>query len=153
MDYKPSDAEKKLAALVQAFSVLVLFVPGIVALRSPRGKRSPYIRYWAKVSIIWSIIVSVLLAGGIIAVVCFHTTALLLAILVVHSVLCVLATMGTLANTPFGYLFVGDMFCLYEMANVWRAPRAKLNEKARKRLAEEAELRKAQEDELEGRYI
>jgi hypothetical protein len=119
MNYKPTEDEKNLAALTQMLAAVMLFVPGLVVGLMKAGKASPYVRYWAKVSMCWGICVVFLLGASVAVLVFLHTALVLLVVCVVHLFFSVMGALAAEAERPFHYLFVADAFCRNEQAILW----------------------------------
>jgi hypothetical protein len=80
---------------------------------------SPYVRYWVKANLIWSIIVTVLLVGLAALWVFAGMWTPFGLVVIVHILMCVMGAFAASFNYPFGYLFVSRHFCEDEMAAVY----------------------------------
>ncbi len=123
MNYRPDDDEKTFAATVQLIAAVGLFLPGLVVRRSTLWHRSPYVRYWAKVSVAWSVITAILLSMCVWIAVWQGMTEPLIAVSVLHALLSVMGAFAAMFNSPFRYVFVGRMFCRRELSLLWYDPK------------------------------
>jgi hypothetical protein len=114
MAYVPSEKEKKQAVLMQGAAIVLLFLPPAVLLASKGRRLSPFMRYWAKANLIWSVLATVLIVAAAVAGWFLQTANPLICTIVLHVVLCVMAAFAASLNLPFGYLFVGSCFCSEE---------------------------------------
>jgi hypothetical protein len=103
---------------VQAASVFLFFIPGLV-IRTTKWGRSPYVRYWAKVNLIWSLYSFVFFA--LFAV--LHYVAAVKSPMVVvwcaHALMTIMGAFAAMFNRPVGYFVIAERFCLKEMAAVY----------------------------------
>lgn len=128
MDYKPTEREKNLAAAVQMFSILFFFIPGMAVAGSDEGKRSPYLRYWTRISIAWSIFVIVLF-GIFIAFLFINGSAILCVLTgVIHVLACVMGAVSSVSMTPFQYFGLGGLLYRRSMAEIWYQHRKRIRE-------------------------
>lgn len=118
-----SDHERNVAAAMQMLAALTLFLPGLVARRTRLAARSPYLRYWAKASVVWSTLTAILLAGAIACALWFDTLVAVVVVGTLHVMFCVMGAFGAMFDTPFRYAFVGRLFCSAELACLWYDPR------------------------------
>lgn len=117
--YQPTEQDKSIAAVVQFLAMVLFFLPGWIVGQTSLSFDSPYIRYWAKVSCRWSILIlmaSALCIGEWLLLNSAHVAVLLL---VIHVLFSVMGAFAALTNTPFGYLFCGEAFCSLEMSALW----------------------------------
>lgn len=131
MAYSPNDMERSSAAVPQALALLLFFIPPWVMLHTKRGRLSPYIRYWCRVSFAWSFVALLLVVGTIVAGLHFHASSPLLLVVVLHVVMCVMGAFAATFNVPFGYVFVASLFCQKEWIELyrpWEAPSRKSDE-------------------------
>ena len=122
MNYSPSEAERNRSAVVQVLAIIGFFIPGLIARRTLHGVRSPYLAYWSKVSMVWSIVATVLVVGGVAVVILAETKLLLATVATAHVLFCVMGAFASVFNIPFDYLYVGRTFCRYEMSLLWYDP-------------------------------
>ena len=122
MNYSPSEAERNRSAVVQVLAIIGFFIPGLIARRTLRGVRSPYLAYWSKVSMVWSIVATVLVVGGVAVVILAETKLPLATVATAHILFCVMGAFASVFNIPFDYLHVGRTFCRYEMSLLWYDP-------------------------------
>ena len=119
MTYSPSESEKRNVAIVQSLAAVFFFVPAAIALQTAEGKRSPYLKYWYKVSVCWSlmmviVIVTAFALGRILEV---PTGPVILGI--IHGVFCMTGALSAYFNTPFCYWFVAHTCCRDELGEVY----------------------------------
>ena len=119
MTYTPSESEKQTAAVVQLLAGVFLFIPPLVIWCSKIGKDSPYVRYWAKVCLVWSFLTTIAIAGGSAAAVILETPSPAIVLAVVHFVVCMTGAISSYFNTPFRYWFIANWFCELELGNVY----------------------------------
>ncbi len=81
--------------------------------------RSAFLSYWLRVSAIWSVIVALLLIGGVVVAVRFDTWVPVVLTIVLHVLSCVMAALSAASNTCFQYFFVGRFFCRRHMERAW----------------------------------
>lgn len=119
MTYLPSESEKRVTAIVQALAGILLFIPPLVVLRSRVGRRSPYVKYWAKVCLFWSLMMTVIIVTAVACarILTINSPAIVFAI--VHFVFCVTGAMSSYFNTPFRYWFVANTLCESELGDVY----------------------------------
>ncbi len=119
MTYSPSESEKRVTAIVQAAAGVFLFVPSLVALRLSVARRSPYIQYWLKVNLYWSLLVMVILTTAFTLEQILHIQGPTLVLFIIHFVFCVTGALSSYFNTPFKYWFVAEKCCLENLADVY----------------------------------
>jgi peptidoglycan/LPS O-acetylase OafA/YrhL len=117
--YAPSEQEKRATAVIQGLAALFLFVPPMVGLRLRDFRRSPYMHYWGRVSLVWSLMITILMVFGAVASYILEIQGPIVALGVVHVVFCITGAMSSYFNTPFRYWFVADRFCRNELGNVY----------------------------------
>lgn len=119
MTYTPSDSEKQTTAVAQLLAGVLLFIPPLVVWRTQFAKRSPYVRYWAKVCLVWSSLMTIAIAGGSAATVILESPNPAIFLAVVHFVVCMTGAISSYFNTPFRYWFIANKFCELELGNVY----------------------------------
>ncbi len=119
MTYYPSDRERISAAVIQAAAAGLLCVPPLIAWRVAKLRRSPYLRYWMKVCLVWSLINTLLVVASMVAGVLLEFTAPVILPFVVHFVFCVVGALSSYFNTPFRYWFIANKFCEAELGDVY----------------------------------
>ena len=107
----PTESERGTAALAQGLAAVFFFIPPWVARRSSLGRRSPYVGYWTRVSVIWSVFALVVLGGAIAGGILFDTETPVVLVILIHVILCVMGAFAASFNIPFGYVFVATLFC------------------------------------------
>ena len=120
MRYTPSERERNCATAVQAASVLLFFIPGLIVGRTRWG-RSPYVRFWAKVNTIWSIYLFIIAATLCVIGVLVDDQTLFVVVWSIHAVMVILGAFASMFNRPMNYFFVAERFCFKEMAEVYGA--------------------------------
>ncbi len=124
MAYSPCDSERTTAALVQAIGAVLLIVAPWVGTRTAAFRSSPYVRYWVKANLIWSVCAVVFGCGAVAAQYVLQVHGLLGAVILAHIVMCVMGAFSATFNLPFGYLFVASLFCEREWWAIRRPGRA-----------------------------
>ena len=119
MTYTPSEAEKRAAVAIQSLAAVFLFIPPAIAWRVRRVRASPYIKYWTKVCLVWSLLATVLIAASWAAAVILEFPDPAILPFIVHFVFCVVGGLSSYFNTPFRYWFVANKFCEQELGNVY----------------------------------
>lgn len=119
MTYTPSESEKRAATIVQALAGILVFVPPLVAMRMPSLRRSPYVKYWSKVCLCWSLISAILIATAIACTWILETPGPAIILGIVHFVFCITGALSSYFNTPFRYWFVANRCCEAELSNVY----------------------------------
>lgn len=114
MAYSPTETEKKRALLLQALAVILFFIPPWIGIRSRMGRTSPFLRYWTKVNLIWSLLAVFLIAAAVAVEHCLDIGGVLVLVILLHVVLCVMGAFAASWSLPFGYLFVAACFCADE---------------------------------------
>ena len=108
--YQPTYEERLIATITQIMALPLAFIAPLIVLLV-EGRRSPYIRYWAKVAMFWQIfwLIGMIVAGllAVVVIGCFVVPFLI----GMDLVLCVLAAVKAYYNEPFGYWFVADLVC------------------------------------------
>jgi len=119
MTYTPSESEKQTAAIVQVLAAVLLFVPPLAIWWARLTKRSPYIKYWDKVCLVWSLLMTIAIAAGSAAAIILDSASPAIGLIVVHVVVCVTGALSSYFNTPFRYWFIANTFCEMELGNVY----------------------------------
>jgi len=127
MTYSPSESEKRAAAGVQALAGVFFFIAPLIGYTKRPYRSSPYLRYWSKACLIWSIVTTVFMVTGTVVGLILEIPPPAAAIFVVHLVFCIVGALSSYFNTPFKYWIIADRFCEQEFDSVYgqmRAPRA-----------------------------
>jgi len=120
MTYTPSDSEKHGAAVVQLLAAVAYFVPGLIVEHGARrGRSSPYVVLWAKMSRCWSVMTFVALATAVGAGVFFGTAVPAVLVGVIHIMFSVMGAFSSVFNLSFHYLFIAEKFCPEELGEVY----------------------------------
>ena len=119
MTYTPSESEKQTTAIVQLLAGVLLFIPPLAIWRTKLTKDSPYVKYWAKVCLVWSFLMTFAIAGGTAAAVILESPSPTVVLAVVHFVVCMTGAIASYFNTPFRYWFIANKFCETELGNVY----------------------------------
>jgi hypothetical protein len=123
MTYTPSEGEKTCATFLQAASVFLFFVPALFIRWTHWGK-SPYVRFWAKANLIWSLYLFIIVAMFFILQVVTGVSALFVVIWCAHALMTIMGAFAAMFNRPLGYFLVTDWFCSKEMSAVYGAAMA-----------------------------
>jgi len=119
MGDRPTEQDRNLSAAVQLASGVALFGAAWWVARLHRTRRSAFLSYWLRVSAIWSVIVALLLIGGIVVAVRFGTWVPVVLTIVLHVLSCVMAALSAASSACFRYFFVGRFFCREHMERAW----------------------------------
>lgn len=119
MTYTPTEHEKRVSAVVQALGALFLFVPSLVISQTQIGNRSPYVKYWSKVCLYWSLMTFIIGASVTVAAVILEIPAPAIVLAIVHVVFCITGALSSYFNTPFQYWFIAEKCCRDELGNVY----------------------------------
>ncbi len=119
MTYSPSESEKRASAIVQALAGIFLFVPPLILLTTTKSRRSPYIKYWAKVNLYWSLFMAIILITTVALGQILEIQGPAIVLGTVHFVFCVTGALSSYFNTPFRYWFVAHKCCIDELSNVY----------------------------------
>ncbi len=119
MTHTPSESEKRITAIVQAASAVLLFIPAFVVLRNAAMRKSPYVRYWAKVNMYWSLVVTIILVSTIFLGEILDVAGPAIILGVVHFLICITGAVSAYFNTPFQYWFIAKKFCGPELGDVY----------------------------------
>ena len=119
MTYSPSESEKRLSCVIQALAAVFFFIPPLIARSAKRVKNSPYVRYWNKVCLVWSLLSAALLVVGSAVAISLNLPGPATLVLIVHFIFCVFGGLCSHFNTPFRYWFVANKFCEPELADVY----------------------------------
>lgn len=119
MTYTPSLPEKKAAAIIQVLAGLFLVFAPFVALRTRYGKISPYVQYWGKACLVWSLIMTLLIAVSLTAELMLDFEGATFVLWILHFVFCMTGSICSFFNTPFFYWFVAHKYCREELGHVY----------------------------------
>ncbi len=117
--YAPIESEKRFTAVIQALAGVFLFIPPAVALNTRTGKRSPYVKYWSKVCLCWSLIATILMVTAVVCSNILNLPGPAIVVAVVHFVFCITGALSSYFNSPFRYWFVAHSCCRNELGNVY----------------------------------
>lgn len=117
--YAPTESERRSTAAIQGMASVLLFLPPLIALRSKSGRRSPYMKYWCKVCLCWSLIVAIVMVTAVVCARILDFPGPAVVVAVVHFVFCVTGAMSSYFNSPFRYWFVAGTCCEEELDNVY----------------------------------
>ena len=120
MTYTPSDSEKSLATFLQVASIFLFFVPGMI-IRRTRHWRSPYIRFWTKANMIWSIFTFVPFFVFLLLDILINLDAPVVVIWCIHALMTIMCSFASMFNRPLGYFMITNRYCVREMAGVYGA--------------------------------
>ncbi len=120
MTYTPSEAEKTCATFVQVASVILFFIPGLI-IRSTRYGRSPYVRYWAKANVVWSLYTFVVFAIFVALHIVAGIPSPAVVVWCAHAMMTIMGAFAAMFNRPVGYFLIAEKFCLKEMSAVYGA--------------------------------
>jgi len=128
MTYTPTETEKRVTVLVQSLAAIFFFIPPLVAWNLRRMRSSPYIKYWVKTCLVWSLLSTLTIVAGTVATILLDLPLPTILLVIVHFVFCIIGGLSSYFNTPFRYWFIANKFCEAEMQNVYGqlmvAPRA-----------------------------
>ncbi len=119
MTYVPQESEKRATAIIQSLAGLFFFLPPLVALQFKSARRSPYIKYWSKVCLYWSMIMSIIIITAAVCSGILHVSSPWIILWIVHFVFCITGAMSAYFNTPFRYWFVANKCCEAELGDVY----------------------------------
>lgn len=119
MTHTPSESERRYAASLQALTAVFLFIPPLVAWQMRPSKTSPYVKYWCKTCLIWSLFTALVIAAAtfVASILGFPGPAVMLVI--IHFVVCIVGSLSSYFNTPYRYWFIARMFCGDELGHVY----------------------------------
>ncbi len=119
MTYTPSETEKRTTVLIQALAAVFFFIPPLVAWKMKRVRSSPYVKYWAKTCLVWSLLSTLTIVVGTAATILLELPVPTPLLAIVHFVFCIIGGLSSYFNTPFRYWFVANKFCEPELRNVY----------------------------------
>lgn len=119
MTYTPSEREKRATVAIQSLAAVFFFIPPLIAWGLQRFKTSPYIRYWTKVCLIWSLLSTILIVAGSVAAMLLEIAVPAILLFIVHFVFCIVGGLSSYFNTPFRYWFIANRFCRAELGDVY----------------------------------
>ena len=120
MTYNPSEAEKSCATFLQAASVFLFFIPAL-CIRATKWGRSPYVRFWAKANMIWSLYMFIIVMLFVILQIITGVTTFVVVVWCTHALMTIMGAFAAMFNRPLGYFLITDRFCGKEMAAVYGA--------------------------------
>ncbi len=119
MTYSPSDNEKRTACIIQALAAVFFFLPPLIARSIRRVKNSPYVRYWNKACLVWSLLSAAALIVGSAVAISLELPGPFVFVFLVHFIFCVFGALSSHFNIPYRYWFVGSRFCEPELADIY----------------------------------
>ena len=119
MTYVPSESEKRATAAIQSLAAILFFIPPLLVWRVKRVKTSPYIKYWTKVCLVWSLLSSVILVAATAAAIVLEFPVPTILLFIMHFVFCIFGGLSSYFNIPYRYWFVANRFCETELGNVY----------------------------------
>ncbi|MEE9296743.1 MAG: DUF4870 domain-containing protein [Phycisphaerae bacterium] len=117
--YTPTESERRATAAIQGLAGFLLFLPPLIALQTKPGRRSPYIKYWSKVCLCWSLIVTIVMITAVVCASILDFAGPGIVVATVHFVFCVTGAMSSYFNSPFRYWFVAHACCESELGEVY----------------------------------
>ena len=120
MTYTPSESEKNCATVLQAFSIFLFFLPGLIVRRTHWWK-SPYIRFWAKANLIWSVFLFIPIMFFFLLDFLVNTNGVFIVVWSIHAIMVIMCSFAAMFNRPVGYFIITNRYCLREMADVYGA--------------------------------
>lgn len=119
MTYVPSESERRAAAVIQSLAAIFFFIPPLAVWRARSVRTSPYIKYWTKVCLVWSLLTSIIIVTATVAAIMLELPGPGILLLTMHFVFCVIGGLSSYFNIPYRYWFVANKFCQTELGDVY----------------------------------
>jgi len=117
--YCPTESERRSAAAVQALAGVLFFIPPLIRHLLRPFSLTPYLRYWNRVCLIWSLFAVVIIATVWVLGLILEFPSPVLVLFLVHLVFCIVGSLSAYFAAPFRYWLIGRAFCQEELEAVF----------------------------------